>query len=95
MKLSKYLMTVGALAAVTIGLSAPRPAAAEAQHKWRMATSWGGGPLMELGAKVFADRINFLTEGRIEVEVFPGGTLGKALKVSERVKNGVAEVGHT
>ena len=33
---------------------------AEAEHKWKMATSWGGGPLMELGAKAFANRVNLL-----------------------------------
>lgn len=66
-----------------------------AEHNWKMATSWGGGPLMELGAKGFAEKIEFLTEGRIEVDVFTGGTLGKALNVSDTVKNGVAQVGHT
>lgn len=70
-------------------------AQAEPEHKWKMATSWGGGPLMELGAKAFADRVEQLTHGRIEVEVFPAGTLGKALKVSDTVKNGIAQAGHT
>lgn len=69
--------------------------AQEAQHKWKMATSWGGGPLMEIGANAFADKIEFLTDGRIQVEVFPGGTLGSALKVSETVRQGVAQAGHT
>ncbi len=68
---------------------------AEAEHKWKMATSWGGGPLMELGAKAFANRVNLLTDGRVEVEVFTGGTLGKALKVSETVSSGIAQAGHT
>jgi TRAP-type mannitol/chloroaromatic compound transport system substrate-binding protein len=66
-----------------------------AEVKWKMATSWGGGPLMEIGAKAFAEKVAFLTDGRIEIEVFPGGQLGSALKVSETVRNGVAEVGHT
>ncbi|GJL80615.1 MAG: ABC transporter substrate-binding protein [marine bacterium B5-7] len=66
-----------------------------AEHEWKMATSWGGGPLMELGAQAFADKIEFLTDGRIKVQVFTGGTLGKALNVSETVKNGVAQAGHT
>ena len=25
-----------------------------AEHKWKMAASWGGGPLMEIGAKAIA-----------------------------------------
>lgn len=65
------------------------------EFKWKMATSWGGGPLMEIGAKAFAERVKLLTDGRVKIQVFPGGTLGKALKVSETVRTGVAEVGHT
>ena len=60
-----------------------------------MATAWPGGPLMDIGAKAFAERIDFLSGGRIKVQVFPGGGLGNALKVPETVKNGVAEMGHT
>jgi TRAP-type mannitol/chloroaromatic compound transport system substrate-binding protein len=66
-----------------------------AEVKWKMATSWGGGPLMDIGAKAFAEKVKFLTDGRVEIQVFPGGQLGSALKVSETVRNGVAEVGHT
>jgi len=60
-----------------------------------MATGWSGGPLMEIGAKAFAENVNQMSDGRISVEVFPAGTLGPGLKVSETVKNGVAEMGHT
>ena len=94
----KYLrkITIMLVAVMTVaGFSVPKDAAAEAKHKWKMATSWGGGPLMELGAKAFADRVKLLTSGRVEIQVFPGGTLGKALKVSDTVKNGVAQAGHT
>ena len=95
MKQSKSIGPVY-LAIVSIGLflSGFGASAAE-QHNWKMATSWGGGPLMELGAKAFAEKVEFLTEGRIKVQVFTGGTLGKALKVSDTVKNGVAQAGHT
>ena len=72
-----------------------QPASAEAEHKWKMAASWGGGPLMEIGAQAFADKINFLTEGRIEVQVFPSGQLSKGLEVRSAVAKGVAEAGHT
>ena len=51
--------------------------------------------LMELGAEAFAERVSQMTEGRVEIEVFPAGTLGKALDVSNTVKRGVADVGHT
>ena len=74
------------------------PAAANAQgatYNWKMATGWGGGPLMDVGSKAFAEKIDFLSGGRFKIQVFPGGALGNALKVPETVKNGVAELGHT
>ena len=89
------LLTKGTLAAAALVLVATGAVRAEAEHKWKMATSWSGGPLMEIGAQAFADKVKEYTEGRVEIQVFPGGTLGSALKVSETVRNGVAEVGHT
>lgn len=70
-------------------------AAAQQTINWKMATGWPGGPLMDIGAKAFAEKIEFLSDGRFKVQVFPGGALGNALKVPETVKNGVAECGHT
>lgn len=70
-------------------------AAAQSTVSWKMATAWPGGPLMDIGAKAFAERIELLTDGKFKVQVFPGGALGNALKVPETVKNGVAECGHT
>jgi TRAP-type mannitol/chloroaromatic compound transport system substrate-binding protein len=74
------------------------PAAANAQgasYNWKMATGWGGGPLMDIGAKAFAEKMDQLSGGRFKIQVFPGGALGNALKVPETVKNGIAELGHT
>lgn len=90
----KRFTTFGAAAVVAAATLISSPAKA-AEHEWKMATSWGGGPLMELGAKAFAEKIDLLSNGRIKVQVFTGGTLGKALRVSDTVKNGIAQVGHT
>lgn len=60
-----------------------------------MATSWPGGPLMEIGAKAFAERLALLSDGRNDVQMFPGGALGDPLTTSETVGNGIAEMGHT
>lgn len=64
-------------------------------HDFTMTTGWSGGPLMEIGAQAFATKVRDMSDGRINVEVFPAGTLGPGLKVSETVKNGVADMGHT
>jgi TRAP-type mannitol/chloroaromatic compound transport system substrate-binding protein len=81
-------------AAVAAALTLPIAARA-AEHNWRMQTEWAGGPLMDLGAKAFAERIKFLTDGRIEVQVLPVGTVAKGLESRTAVANGVVEACHT
>ncbi|RIA47669.1 TRAP transporter substrate-binding protein DctP [Dichotomicrobium thermohalophilum] len=83
-------------AALSAGLAlAGASASAQDTHSFKMATGWSGGPLMEIGAKAFAENVERMSDGRITIEVFPAGTLGPGLKVSETVNNGVAEMGHT
>ncbi len=93
-KVSRRRVLAGAGAGV---IAAPMiiPGAAAQTMNFKMTTAWPGGPLMEIGAKGFAERLEFLSDGKLKVQVFPGGALGNALKVSETVKNGVAEMGHT
>lgn len=66
---------------------------ASAQEQWSMATPWPGGAFFE-DAKRFAGFVGQLTDGRVNIEVFPGGTLGKPLKVTATVESGVAQIGH-
>lgn len=83
---------IGALFGIALIVSAGEGKAAEA---WSMATAWGGGPFLEEDAKGYAKLVDTLTEGRITINVFPGGTLGKALKVTDTVKSNVAQAGHS
>ncbi len=85
------LMKLAAGAVVGAGLVASGGAAKAAE--WSMAAPWGGGVFLE-DAKEFAEMVKFMTEGRIDITVFPAGTLGKALKVTDTVKSGVAQAGH-
>lgn len=82
---------VAAATILTVSLAAP----ASAQTvNWSMATPWSGGHWLEVGAKRFAELVGDLTEGRVNIEIYPAGTLGSALKVTETVQSGIAEVGH-
>lgn len=94
MKLIRNL-TFAAATVLAAAAIAPGSALAAAKHQWKMATSWGGGPLMDIGAKAFADRVKLLTDGRVEIKVFPAGQLTKGLDVRSPVAKGVAEAGHT
>ena len=87
---SKFTNLV-ASAVVGAGLAISGGAAKAAD--WSMAAPWGGGAFLE-DAKKFAATVKELTEGRVNITVFPAGTLGKALKVTDTVKSGVAQAGH-
>ncbi|MYL23780.1 C4-dicarboxylate ABC transporter substrate-binding protein [Halomonas alkaliantarctica] len=87
-KMTQIAVSVGLASGLVAGI-----ASAEAAE-WRMATPWSGGPWLERDAETFANHVNQLTGGEIEIEVFPGGTLGGPLRVTNTVKSGVAEVSH-
>ncbi|MFP6755269.1 MAG: TRAP transporter substrate-binding protein DctP [Alphaproteobacteria bacterium] len=83
---------VAAMVSVVLLCFAP---STNADEIWNMATAWGGGPILEEEAKGYAELVNVLTDGRIQINVFPGGTLGSPLKVSDTVKSNVVQAGHT
>ena len=90
----RYMVRVAGAAVIGVALiTAAGPA--KADELWNMATAWGGGPFLEEDAKGFARLVKTLTDGRIQINVFPGGTLGKALKVSDTVRSNVVQAGHT
>ena len=81
---------VAVAAALTICTAAPLAA----QQPIRMATSWAGGPHLELFAKGFATNAEKLTQGKVKFQVFPAGTIGSPLKVTEAVQKRIAPAGH-
>ena len=95
MKRQAVWVTFVAVALMVPGLAWHEARGGETIHKWRMATSWGGGPLMDIGSRAFAEKVALLTDGRVEIEIAPVGELGSPLKVTETVREGRAEVGHT
>ncbi|MGR0278687.1 TRAP transporter substrate-binding protein DctP [Marinomonas dokdonensis] len=89
MKSIKRILSTTLIASAVMAASANISAA---DKEWRMATPWSGGPWLERDAQGFADHVNSMSDGDFEIKVFPGGTLGSALKVTETVKSGVAQI---
>jgi TRAP-type mannitol/chloroaromatic compound transport system substrate-binding protein len=73
------------------------PAVARAQSiRWRMATSWPRNlPGPGVSALRLAERIRKLSGGRLEIDVFPAGTIVPAFEVLDAVGGGTVEIGHT
>lgn len=82
------LAIVAALPLLTTTLQAQ---AQSGSVKWKMAIR-DGGMLAEM-PQLFSDRLKAATGSRLDVTVFAAGSLGNALRVTETVTNGVADVG--
>jgi TRAP-type mannitol/chloroaromatic compound transport system substrate-binding protein len=78
-------------------LAAPHVARAQnAPIRWRMITSWTKNlPGPGVSAERLAQRINRMSGGRMQVEVFAAGSIVPAFGVFEAISTGVAEMGHT
>jgi TRAP-type mannitol/chloroaromatic compound transport system substrate-binding protein len=64
--------------------------------KWKMPVGYTAGTtLWDYFAVGFANHIKTFSGGRLIVEPFAGGTIVPAFKVTESVKNRIAEVGNT
>ena len=51
-----------AAAAVTAAAATAARAQGAQSYNWKMATGWPGGPLMDIGAKAYAQRMEQFTE---------------------------------
>ena len=61
-----------------------------------MVTSWpAGAPGTGRTAQRLADRIRALTDGQLDIRVYPAGTLVGPLEVFDAVQRGTAELGHS
>ena len=86
--------TFGSVAIVGAALAVAPAAQAQNKMELNMTTPWAGGHWLDIGAKRYAENVEKLTDGRIKINVFPAGALGPALKVTDTVKSGIADMGH-
>ena len=82
-------MLAGAMSALAF-------AAAAQEVSWRVPTSVPeGSPYYENFLVRFADNVELLTDGRVEIQPFGAGILVPALEVYAGVKDGITEAGHS
>lgn len=64
-------------------------------YRWKMVTTWPPNfPILGEACELFAKMVKEMSGGRLEIEVFGGGTLVPPLEAFDAVKNGSAEMGH-
>ena len=64
-------------------------------YRWKMITTWPPNfPILGEGCTRFAQWIQEMSGGRMEITVYGGGELVPALEVFDAVSNGAVELGH-
>ena len=87
---------LGALAACSQTEESSSSAESLERVRWRMVTSWPPNfPGHGTSANRLAQRLEELSGGRIQVDVFAGGELVPALEVLNVVSQGDIELGHS
>lgn len=63
--------------------------------KWKMVTTWPKNfPGLGTGAENLANKINELSNGRLQVKVYGAGELVPAMEIFDAVSRGTAQMGH-
>ncbi|TVQ91257.1 MAG: ABC transporter substrate-binding protein [Chromatiaceae bacterium] len=84
----------GAAAGLALGAGV-KPAAAQAEHRWKMVTTWPKNfPGLGTSASRLAALIGEMSGGRIQVRVYGAQELVPAFEVFDAVASGTAELGH-
>ena len=93
MKRRDFLKT-GAMAAPAAALAAP--AIAQGVIEWKFPTSFPAkAPGVGTNAVTFAERVNAMAEGKLQLKLFSAGELVPAFAVEDAVQQGTAEIGHS
>ncbi len=82
-----------AVAGTASAIAAPS-VIAKKTYKWRLVTTWPTGIPWHQTVLHFAKKVNELSNGELQIKVFPAGSIVPAFQVFDAVRNGVAEMGH-
>ena len=84
------------LAGVLAAGAAPAVVHAQAQVRWRLASSFPKSLDTIFGAAdVFAKKVSEMTGGKFQISVHAGGEIVLALQVVDAVQGGTVEIAHT
>ena len=88
--LGDVLIGAGSLAAVST------PAITQGLRQLKMVTDWpAGSPGLQSSASRLAQRISAASAGRINIEMYPAGTLVRSFETFDAVAAGVADMYHS
>ena len=96
MKRRQFLKGAGLAAVGTAAVAAPAIAQSMPEIRWRVTTSFPRSlDTIHGGAETVAKYVSEATDGRFQMQVFPGGEIVPALQALDAVSNGTVEACHT
>nr|WP_245391517.1 TRAP transporter substrate-binding protein [Thioflexithrix psekupsensis] len=79
--------------ALLLGL--PLLSVAQDNVRWKMVTTWPPNfPVFQEGVERFAKEVEVMSNGRLRIQVFPGGKLVPPLQTFDAVSQGTVQIGH-
>jgi len=91
MKRFRWLVLVLAVVALTAWSACP---ALAQKITWKMASAWPAGTQVQWAADFFAETVNGMSGGRLEIKSYPAGKLVGAMEVFDAARMGTIEVAH-
>ena len=98
--LRKSLITAGAMTGLGVGCNTETSSngpniQTKKKYRWTLLTTWPPNfPVLGEGAIKFADWVNEMSEGQMEIRVYGGGELVPAFECFDAVSSGTAEMAH-
>ena len=77
------------------GLAMPAVVTAQSPQVVRMQSSWPTADVFHDMAQQYADRVNAMSGGRLQVDLTPAGAIVQAFQVQDAVSDGVLDACHT
>jgi TRAP-type mannitol/chloroaromatic compound transport system substrate-binding protein len=77
------------------GSQGPPEASAQAPITLKFQASWPAGSLLYENFKMFAERVDKMSGGRLKIETLPAGAIVAAFEVLDATSKGVLDGGHT
>lgn len=92
-RFGKLAATTGLAATGT--LAAPAIVAAQQTHKWKMQSLWQAGTINQKIFEDFCVRVKAATNGRLEIEPLPAGTIVAYSETLDAMTNGILDAHHS
>lgn len=91
----RFLGTAGAAGAAAAGaVAAPYVARAQDKVVLKFQSTWPAKDIFHEFAQDYANRVNEMAGGRLEIEVLAAGTVVKAFEMQQAVSDGILDGGH-